>query len=112
MTPYDHAGAVIVFEASHRVQTRFELPMVRFDSIVRVLLSVVERSRDQLIHYGERHPGPIGDHLDRFAMSACAIVKNRPRSFDIASSRDGDVDDLAVLVDRSVDVAPRPATFM
>ena len=77
MTPYDHAGAVIVFEGSHQVQTRFELPIVRFDSIVRVLLSVVERSRDQLIHYGERHPGPIGDHLDRFTMSACAIVKNR-----------------------------------
>jgi hypothetical protein len=53
VTTHDHAGAAIAFEASHRAKTRLELPVVGFGSIVRVLVGVVERGRDQLIDGGE-----------------------------------------------------------
>jgi hypothetical protein len=49
VTPHDHAGALVAFEAPHRAKTRCELPVVGFASIVRVPVGVVERGGDQLI---------------------------------------------------------------
>ena len=51
----DHAGGVIAFESAHRSEPCLEPYVVGFDPIVRVLLGVVKRGRDQLLdHRAER----------------------------------------------------------
>ena len=66
---HDHAGGAVALEATHRSQPRLEPTMVCLDPIVRVLLGVVERAREELIDDGEERPGPIGHHLRRLAVS-------------------------------------------
>ena len=103
---HDHAGGAIALEATHRSQPRLEPAVVGLDPIVRVLLGVVERGRHELIDDGEERPGPIGHDLGRLAMGAERRREEPSRSSGVASCGDVDVDDLAVLVDRPVHVAP------
>jgi hypothetical protein len=49
VTTHDHAGAAVTFESAHRSQSRLESAVIRFDPIVRILLDVMERRRDELI---------------------------------------------------------------
>ena len=51
VTTNDHAGGSVTFEAAHRSQSRLEPAVIRFDPIVRVLLDVMERRRDELIDH-------------------------------------------------------------
>src|SRR5215211_2950221 len=81
-------------------------------SIVRVLLGGVEHARHELINDGEEGPGPVGHDLSRLAVSAQRRREEPSRSLGVAPGGDVDIDDLAVLVDRPVDVAPPSrATF-
>jgi hypothetical protein len=80
--------------------------VVGFDPVVRVLLGVVKRGRDQLIDGREEGPGPIGDDLDRLAMGAKRRREESSRGASVAPGGDVDVDDLAVLINRAVDVPP------
>ena len=66
---HDHAGAAITLEATHRSQPRLEPPMVRLNPIVRVLLGVVERAREELLDDREECPGPIGHDFRRLAVA-------------------------------------------
>ena len=96
----------VSFEAAHRTEPCLDPAVIGFDPIVRVLLSVVERARDQLIDHSPQRPGPVGHHLSRFVVVAERRGEEPSRGPDTASGRDIDVDDLAVLVDGSVDVTP------
>jgi hypothetical protein len=86
--------------------------MVGFDLIIRVLLGVVERGRHELVNDREQGPGSIGHDLRRLTVSAERRREEPSRGPGVAPRGDVDVDDLAVLVDRPVDVAPPSgATF-
>src|ERR1700730_4246565 len=66
----------------------------------------MERGRYEPIDHGAYRRGPGGHDLDRNAMSAKRRREEPSRSPNIAAGRDVDVDDLAVLIDRTVDVPP------
>ncbi len=85
VTAHDHTGAVVAFESAHRSEPRLEPSVVDFDPIVRVLLSVVERGRHQLIHDGEECPGPIGHYFRRLTVRAERSREEPSRSVGIAS---------------------------
>jgi hypothetical protein len=80
--------------------------VVGFDPIVRVLLGVVERRRDELIDHRPEGPGPIGHDFGRIATRAKRRREEPSRRRDVAFCRDADVHDLAVLIDGSVHVPP------
>jgi hypothetical protein len=107
VTAKDHPCGVVAFESTHRSEAGFEPPaMVGFDPIVRVLLGVVERGRHELLNDREQGPGPVGHDLSRFVVVAERSGEEPSRGPGVSPCRDVDVDDLAVLVDRPVDVAP------
>jgi len=58
--------------------------MVGLDPIVRVLLGVLKRARDQLIDDGEERPGPVGHDLGRLAVSAERRREEPSRSLGVA----------------------------
>jgi hypothetical protein len=63
VTLHDHTSGAVTFEAAHGTKSSLESPMVGFDPVVRALLSVLKRARDQLIDHREERPGPVGHNL-------------------------------------------------
>ena len=61
----DDTRCAIAFQASHQPKPRFESAVIGFDSIVRVLLGVVERTRDEFVDDHSQGPGAIRDDLAR-----------------------------------------------
>jgi hypothetical protein len=106
MTAHDHPGGAVAFEATHRTQPRCEPTMVGLDPIVRVLLGVVKRARDQLADHRTERPSAVAHHLRRLTVSAQRRRTEPSRRPGIASWRDVHVDDLAMLVDRPIEVPP------
>jgi hypothetical protein len=80
--------------------------MVALDAVVRVLLGVVERGWDQLIDRNPQRRGSVGDDLDRLAVGAERRREEPACRSSVAPCRHVNVDDLAMLIDRPVDVAP------
>jgi hypothetical protein len=58
--------------------------MVGFNSIVRVLVGVVERAWHELIDDGEKRPGSVGHDLGRLAVSAERRREEPPRGLRVA----------------------------
>jgi hypothetical protein len=46
----DYAGGSVAFEASHRPKSSFESTVIALDPVVRILLGVVERVRDERLN--------------------------------------------------------------
>jgi hypothetical protein len=87
----------------------FEAAVVGFDPIVRIPLDVVKRAGDQFLdHHAERRRS-IGHDLDRIAMSSECGLEEPTCGFRVAFRWHVHVDDLAVLIDRAVDVSPEPS---
>jgi hypothetical protein len=105
VTTDDHPGSVVAFESAHRPEPRFEAAVVGF-AVVRVLLGVMERRRDQLIDHRAERRGPVGHDLDRLTMSTECSLKELVCRSGVTSRRHVDINDVAVLVDGSVHVAP------
>jgi hypothetical protein len=78
--------------------------MVGFDPIVRVPRRVVERGGHELVNDRQQAPGPVCHDLDRLAMLAERRREEPSGCAGIAKCRY--VDDLAVLIDRPIDVPP------
>ena len=80
--------------------------MVALDAVVRILLRVVKRRRDELIDRSPQSWRSVGHDLHR-----CVVCVEHSREepscrSGVAPRGDVDVDDLAVLVDGAVDVPP------
>ena len=95
-------------ESSHRPQPSFQSSVVSFDGVVCLPLGDMAGDRQQLIKHSGVGRCPVGAHLTR----ARAVVQSAGE--EPASGRqihllgDQDVDDLAVLVDRPVQIDPPP----
>jgi hypothetical protein len=85
VTAHDHPCCVVAFEPAHRSEPGFEPTVVGFDPIVRVLLSVVKRARDQLLDHRAERRGPIGHNLDRLTMSTQRGLEEPSRRRGVAS---------------------------
>ena len=85
--------------------------MISFDGVTRISLHDVARRRQQLIKDTRVGRRPISAHLDR----ARAVVEGTDK--EAASGRqipffgDQDIDDLAILVDRPIQIDPTPGDF-
>jgi hypothetical protein len=58
--------------------------MVGFDPIVRVLLSVVQRGRDQFLDHRAERRRAVGHDLDRLTMSAKRGLEEPPCRWRVA----------------------------
>ena len=67
--------APVSLEASHR--PRFQWAVVTLDTIILVLLGVVEYVGDLFFDHGLQRLSRISDHLHRIAMSGQGLLKNR-----------------------------------
>jgi hypothetical protein len=84
VTSHDHPSAAVAFEAPHR-ELGLELPVVGFDLVVRVLLGVVERRRDELIDNRPERPGSVRHNFGRLAMRAKRRREEPSRRVGVAS---------------------------
>jgi hypothetical protein len=64
------------------------------------------RRRSHLLHKKRVGRRPVGDDLDRSRTTLQRAGEERPRRRGVAAFADEDVDDLTVLIDRPVQLAP------
>jgi len=102
---HDRRGAVGL-ESSHRSEPRLQSAMITLDTIVGVLLGVVEHIRDQLLDVGLQYLREVGDDLIWFPVGIEGTPEERSGRIHVPSWYDEDIDHLAVLVDGPVDLAP------
>ena len=107
----NHLGRAEPFESTHRSQSGLEPTVIGFDGVVRVVLHDMARRGQQLIEHPRIRRSSVGAHL----CWAWATLEGAGE--DLASGRqipilcDENVDDLAILVDRPVQIDAAPATF-
>jgi len=83
--------------------------VVGFDPVVSILLGAVPCLRGEFVEEPWVDRCPVGGDLKRDPFRAIQrVLEEPPRCFSIALDRDVDVDDLAELVYRAVDVTPLP----
>jgi hypothetical protein len=111
MASANYPGRAKPFEATHRSEPGLEPTVIGFDGVVGVLLHDVADRRQQLIEYPWVGGRPISGHLGW----AWAVFKSAGEESasgrQIPILRDEDIDDLAILVDRAVQIDPTPGDF-
>jgi len=104
----NHSGRMEPCELTHRSEPGLEPTMICFDGVVRVLLGEVAGRAQQLIEHPRVRRRPIGAHLG----GAWTVLEGTDEK--LASGRQipllgyQDIDDLAILVDRPVQLDPAP----
>ena len=98
-------------QAAHWSKPGFERAVVALHVVVWLLLGVVKRFRDQLIDDARQGSSQVGGHLTRTPKGFQCDLKEPCGRRDVAPLRGIDVDDLAVLVQGPVDVAPDTGNF-
>jgi hypothetical protein len=93
-------------QSAHRPQPCFEPAVISFDDVVGVLLEDMPRTRGVLCDDPWVDRCPVGGDLDRSRTMGERAGEQRPRRSGIAAFGDQHIDDLAVLVDRPVQVGP------
>ena len=85
--------------------------MICFDRVVRILLGDVAGRGQQLIEHSRIRSSPVGVHLGR-AWAVIERAGEEPASGrEIPFLCDEDVDDLAELIDRPIQIDPPPSDF-
>jgi len=92
------------FESAHRAQPRLEPAVVGFHDVVGILLHHMSRTR--FVEQPRVDRCPIGRDLDRNGSEPHRAGEERTRRGAVSALREQDVDDLAVLIDRAVEVSP------
>jgi hypothetical protein len=102
----DHASRAELRQTPHGSQPRLESSVIGLDRIISVLLNNVTRGRQQLIECPRVGGRPVGAHLS----GARTVLKGAGE--ELAGGRQipllghENIDDLAVLVDRPVQIDP------
>jgi hypothetical protein len=105
----DDPGVAVVLEAARRAQPRFQPAVVGLDVVVGIPVAAVPGGGEQLVEHDRVRRGPVGDDLDRPGSGRGDGTGEEPSGRGgVATWGDEYVDDLAVLVDRAVDIAPLP----
>ena len=96
-------------QAAHRSEPVLELTVIGLDRIVRVPFDVMPRRRDQLLKHARIDRGGVGDHLARRHLQHRQGAVEEPAGRgSVTAGGDKHVDDLPVLVDGPVHIAPYP----
>jgi len=104
--PSDHDRCdSIGSQTAHRPKSCLESSVIVLDPTIRILLGVMNRVGKQLVHNSKQGCSQIGGHLRRSAVGCKHISEELSGGADVASFGHVYVDDLAVLIDRSVHVA-------
>ncbi len=111
VTADHHRRASIGLETAHRSESRFEPAMIALDAVVGVLVSVMERTRDQILDHRLQRLGQVGNHLVGFAVGGQRGAEESAGRANVTASGHVHVDDLAVLVYGAVHVAPSTRDF-
>jgi hypothetical protein len=109
--PSDHdASVAVLLEAAHRSQPRLQPAVVALDPVVGMAVGATPCEWQQLLQYRWVHQRPIGGDLGGPALGRADSPLEEPAG-SRASRPSGDehVDELAELVDRSIDKAPLPS---
>jgi hypothetical protein len=110
LTPYardDHPGAAILLEAPHRSKPRLQPAVICLNAVVGILLSAVPRRRQERLQDRRICRRLVGGDLYRRDLGrADGLLKEPVGRHGVPAGGDEHVDDLAELVDRSVDVPP------
>lgn len=85
--------------------------MVGLDPVVGVVLGVVHGRRDELIENPRIGGCLVRRHLDRDCPKRECPGEERARRSHVSPDRQPHVDDLPELIDRPVQVYPRPLTL-
>jgi hypothetical protein len=96
----------VVLQSAHRPQPGFQSAVVGLDRIVRVPLYGMQRRGDQLVQDPRISRGPVGGDLGRDRTRAQRPDEEPPGGSQVPPHGQHDVDDLAVLVNRPVQVRP------
>ena len=99
------------FETAHRPQPSRQPPMISFDGIVRILLHDVARGRQQFIKDPRVGRRPISAHLDWVWAVGEGTGKGSASGRQIPLLGYQDIDDLAILIDRPIQINPAPGDF-
>ena len=97
---------MVTFQAAHRPHPGRQPPVVSLDRIIRVLLEGVQRRGDQLVQHPRVDRGAVSRDFDRDRARTQRPGKEAPCGRQIAPRRQQDVDDLAMLIDRPVEIGP------
>jgi hypothetical protein len=107
----DHSGRTKLFEAAHRPQSSLEPTMICFDQVIAVLLGEMAGSGHQLVKHPRIGRCLVRRHRARMAAVIKSPGKEPTGGRQVPLLRHQDVDDLAVLVDRSVQVGLPPGNL-
>jgi len=83
--------------------------MLAFDPVVLVLAGVMQSSRKQLLDHVRQRRCSVGDDLARVTVDSQGSREEPARGGDVTTPGHIHVDDLTMLVDRPVDIAPDPS---
>ena len=107
----DHLCGPEPFQAAHGSQPGLQFSVIGFDHIIRILLEDMQGGRQQLIEYPEVGRRLVGGHLG-WAWAVLEWLGEEPTGGRQISFLCGaDVNDLAELVDCSVQVNPPAGDF-
>lgn len=81
---YDDRGGSVAFESAHWSKPRLQPTVIGFDSVVGVLLGVVERIGNLYLNCCLQRLGKIGDHFVEFAVSGKCRSKEGSGRFDVS----------------------------
>ena len=112
MTADDHTCGAVGLEAAHWSEPRLQSTMVAFDPVVGVPVGVVDRAGQQVDNDVRQRGRAVGDDLVGMTVRVHGLRDKRPCCGDVATSREQDVDDLAMLVHSPVHVTPHAGDFL
>jgi hypothetical protein len=106
----DHSCTAELFESAHRPQPGLQSAVIGFDPVIGALLGMVPGARGQLIKDPRVHRRFIGDDLDRGNRGGVQrLGEESVGSRQVPLLGHQNIDDLAELVDRPVQVDPPAA---
>jgi hypothetical protein len=94
------------FQAAHRLEPGLEPSLVCLDRVVRVLLDGVQRRADQLVDDPRVGGRAVGGDFGRDRARAQRPGEEAPGCRQVTARRQQNTYDLAMLVDRPVEIGP------
>ena len=107
----NHPSRTKPFKATHRPQSSLKPSVICFDDVIAVLLSEMASSGHQLIQHTRIGRCLVRGHRTRVAAVIQSQSKESTSGRQVPLLRHQYIDDLAILVDRSVQVDPAPGDF-
>lgn len=105
---HHNRSGLVGLQSPHRSQPRLQPSVVRLGPVVRMLVGVVERRRDQLADRSTQRRRQIGDHDVRRSVGRQRPAEEPLRSPNVSTLRDIHDNDLAVLIESPIHVPPHP----